>query len=257
MCELMKGLARNHPLPVLGSVASMALLAMFLVFQGFGLSLLKLEPRWLIVSGVPLLAALLVGGYIKSFKGFGVELEAGLKKPVSSIKLSATEALEELDGDYKRGLDHLHQLAALERRRIGRLVFFEGRRNYYQADILEEYLKELRGLKYLEIRSVSGNYLGLIPLQEFKKRANLNYERILDLIRQLEQSSTSQAFRHVMISKTVSMQADLLHTLKTMRQHNLIALTVLGEDEQVVGVLSIRDVERKVLDAVLAAKENG
>ncbi|ODB92812.1 hypothetical protein A3197_20795 [Candidatus Thiodiazotropha endoloripes] len=64
----------HHTALVIGAIVSIVLLATFLLFQYNESNVLKLESRWLLVAGVPLLAALIVGGYIKSFKGFGVEL---------------------------------------------------------------------------------------------------------------------------------------------------------------------------------------
>jgi len=66
----------QHTSLAIGAVISIFFLVTFLTFQYNQSEMLKLESRWLLVAGVPLLAALIVGGYIKSFKGFGVELEA-------------------------------------------------------------------------------------------------------------------------------------------------------------------------------------
>lgn len=66
----------SHPAIVFGGCLSLLLLGIFLAFQFFDSKMLNLETRWLLASGIPILIALFVGGYIKSFKGFGVELEA-------------------------------------------------------------------------------------------------------------------------------------------------------------------------------------
>lgn len=106
---MMKALSKfwsHHTALALGAGISLALLITFLLFQYNQSEVLKLESRWLLVSGVPLLAALLIGGYIKSFKGFGVELEASLNKPVVNMSLVATEAMDQMYGDEKRSINY-------------------------------------------------------------------------------------------------------------------------------------------------------
>ena len=102
--DALKKFWKEHTVMSVGAIVSLLMLSAFFFFQYQQASILKLASRWLIASGVPLLAALFVGGYIKSFKGFGVELEASLHKPVSNLELSATEGMAEIQGDETRSI---------------------------------------------------------------------------------------------------------------------------------------------------------
>jgi len=145
----------------IGGVVSIFLLLTFLLFQYNESNVLKLESRWLLVAGVPLLAALIVGGYIKSFKGFGVELEASLSKPVTNIELTATEAMDKELGDRKQNKVYLRKLNQNKKKIISRLVLTQGCKDHYDSSLLDDYLRELSGLKYIEIQNQQGQFVAL------------------------------------------------------------------------------------------------
>lgn len=246
----------NHTALVIGALVSIVLLATFLLFQYNESNVLKLESRWLLVAGVPLLAALIVGGYIKSFKGFGVELEASLSKPVTNVELSATEAMDEIIGDEKRSIDYLHRLSSKDRRNISRLVLVQGRVDYYRSYVLETYLHELKGLKYIEIRNQEGQFVALIPTSEFKNGIEINGNLLGEFIHALEQSQILLRYSRSVITTHITEDTGLIEALKIMRRLKIQQLVVLDEGNLFQGVLMARSVEKRIVDNVLQAKEN-
>jgi Na+/proline symporter len=48
---------------LIGATTSIIIFIALLILQGTNASILKLESRWLMLAGVPLLVALIVGGY--------------------------------------------------------------------------------------------------------------------------------------------------------------------------------------------------
>ncbi len=246
----------QHTALVIGAVISIALLSIFFLFQYNDSSVLNLESRWLLVAGVPLLAALIVGGYIKKFKGFGVELEASLSKPVTNIELTATEAMDEVVGDEKRSVDYLHRLSPKDRRNISRLVLVQGRVDYYGPYALDTYLQELKGLKYIEIRNQEGQFVALIPIGEFKHGAEINNNLLCEFIHALEQSQVLQRYARSVITTHITEDTGLIEALKAMRRHRIQQLVVLDESGVFQGVLMARSVEKRIADNVLQAEEN-
>ena len=246
----------QHTALALGACVSLALLAIFLLFQYFDSNVLKLESRWLLLSGAPLLAALIVGGYIKSFKGFGVELEASLSKPVANVELAATEAMAEIFGDEKRSISYLHRLSARDRRTISRLVLIQGRVEYYQPYALEMYLQELRGLKYFEVRTSAGQFIALIPVAEFRHGNEVNANLLGELIHFLEQSQVLERFAASAITTQINEETGVIEALKLMRRHRVQQLVVVDEQGVFQGLLTARAVERRIVDNVLHAQEN-
>ncbi len=246
----------RHIALTLGVMISITLLITFLWFQYNQSEILKLESRWLIVSGVPLLAALLVGGYIKSFKGFGVELEAGLNKPIGNLALNATEAMEKFYSDEKKSIYYLNQLSERDKRAISRLVLVEGKTNYYNSHVLIEYFSQLKGLKYIEIRNKKGKFVALIPIKEIKQEPPFINDVINELINALENNEIIPHYASSVITSYISEDTDLIEALKIMRKKRTHKLVVLDDNNIFVGLILSRSIEKKIVDAVLTAKEN-
>ncbi len=246
----------QHTALAVGAIVSILLLATFLLFQYNDLNVLKLESRWLLVAGIPLLAALIVGGYIKSFKGFGVELEASLSKPVTNIEMTATEAMEEVVGDDKRGIEYLNRMSAKERKSISRLVLTQGLAGYYDHYVLFEYFNALSNLKYIEIRNDENRFIALLPISEFKLRNQINQESISELISVLEQSRVLQRYSRSAITTFITQDTGLVEALKIMRRARIQKIVVLDENSKFQGILMASSVERRIADSVLQAKAN-
>lgn len=246
----------QHTAIVIGTIFSIILLTIFLIFQYNQSGVLELESRWLLVAGVPILAALIIGGYIKSFKGFGIELEARLNKPVANMELSATVAMEEILGDAKSSIQYLDQLSPSSRRRISRLVLIQGRSNYYTLFALEQYLLKLKSLKYIEISNSEGKFLALIPISIFMQHGEINSIVLGEFIHALEQSQVLQRYKSSLITSHISEDTRLIESLRVMHRKNTKELAVLDENEEFLGLLRARAVEKRIVDNVLTAKEN-
>lgn len=246
----------QHTVLVIGAGVSTALLMILLLFQYNDSNILKLESRWLLVSGVPLLAALIVRGYIKSFKGFGVELEASLNKPVTNIELLATEAMDVIIGDEKRNIDHLRELTSKDRKNISRLVLVQGRFDYYDPYVLHTYLRELKSLKYIEVRNQQGQFVALLPISEFKHGFEFNNNLLGEFINVLEQSLIFQRYSRSVTTVHVTEDTGIIESLKVMRRHKIQQVVVLDENRVFQGVLTAKSVEKRIVENVLHASEN-
>jgi len=251
---------KQHTSLVIGAIISIVFLIGFLLFQYNLSEILKLETRWLIVSGVPILVALIIGGYIKSFKGFGVELEASLEKPISNLTLTATEAMAKFQGDEKGSISYLQNLPRNEKSKISRLVFIQGKTNYYSHHAIEQYFYELDRLKYIEIRSENGKFLALIPMSEFiharhRHRENINHQSLEKLIMALEKNEILSSYQHIALTVNIQENIGVIESLRIMKNKRLKQLIVLDDNDNFVGLLSLHSVEKKIIENVLQAKE--
>src|SRR3712207_5793823 len=113
----------RHSSLIICAVISLALFIVFLLFQYRESPLLKLESKWLIVAGVPILIGLIIGSYIKRFKGFCIELESRLELSIGKVNLIASDAADVLKREEKRSYSYLAGLSGVRRRRIQRLTF--------------------------------------------------------------------------------------------------------------------------------------
>jgi len=246
----------EHTAMSVGAIVSLLMLSAFFFFQYQQASILKLESRWLIASGVPILAALFIGGYIKRFKGFGVELEASLHKPVSNLELTATEGMAEIQGDEKRTINYLHNLSPSQRRRISRLSFVLGRTNYYKTYAVEQYIRELDRLRYFEVKNNEGKFVALLSISDFKNNNEINYEAVDNFIRALEEMNIKQAYGDLLITLSISEGVDLIDALRLLRSKRTKRVAVTDENGAFLGLLTESSIEKRIVDNVLSAKES-
>lgn len=249
----------SHKPLVIAFIISALLLIAFFTLQHNEAKILALDSKWIAISLLPILVVLLIGGYIKSFKGFGIELEGRLNNPVTSVSLTATDAAEELAGDEKRSLNYLHMLAERGRphnRYISRLIFIQGRRNYYSAEIISEYMRVLSGLKYFEVREESGDFIALIPVSRFKQRNEVDLELVHSFISSLEDRILFPLFQPGAIRNKVNEGTSLVDALREIRKQNIAYIAVVSDENSFVGLLNARDIEKRIADEVLASKQN-
>ncbi len=249
---------------VSGVLMSIALLVTFICLSKFAPSLLDLDTQWLIVSGIPILAVLIAGGYIKKFKGFGMEIEAGLAIPVTSIGLKATDALSEIEGSLKESKNKLHTMSSDRISKIRRLTFIQGKKCYYDVDAILEYLKILTSLEYFEIQKSSGRFVCLIPVNEFRFTSNsysangnnggeFNRRRIRDFVDAVGEKRVKQEFKDELIEFTIKQDEGLLDVLKRLTNKGVEVGAVTSANGSLVGIINLRDVERQIANTVLRA----
>lgn len=251
---------QKHNLLVVGSGISLLLLAVFAVLQYIGSTVLQLNTQWLFVAGIPLLFALIAGGYIHKFKGFGIELESRLKSPVRTLSLIATDALIELIGGEKESVRYLDTLTDEQIRRTKRLSFIAGRKRYYTSEAIRRYMKRLSSLEYLEIKRESGDFLCLLTLDEFKEpddrgqRREFSYEKIEKFRNALEEDDFLYVYREICICLTVKQDDGLTDVLRKLRNVNKDAAVVLDEENRFVGLVTSSEIEHRIADDVLYSK---
>lgn len=261
MFRTIKAQCRKHPGLTIGSLVSLLFLAGLLVLQAVAPDILALDSKWLVVAAIPLLLAILAGGYIKNFKGFGIELEANLHKPIDLSGLSATEAMETVSGDEKQTLSYLQELSERARKRIARLVVIEGRRDYYSAHVLSRYLQELPRLKYIEVRKSTGEFRALIPMkvllhrQYGHPRYDIAEEQLVPFLRALEDGSVLANYREEALVRHVDTTTPVVEALRFMRVNRDSEIPVVDENFYFMGVLVQREVERQIVEIVLAQEK--
>lgn len=231
---------------------SLALLIIFFYLQYYELKVLSLESRWLVVASIPLLVALLAGGYIKKFKGFGIELEALLQNPIGRVNLVATDVLEGLPV-HEKGTDRqLQRLSDEKRTQIKRLSFTIRKRDYYGTDAIGAYLDGLPNLEYFEVKKVDGRFLYLIPVEIFKDMPHM-HQRLERFITAMEENSIGEMFGENAIDESIGEKESLLDIVPKIRASKFGILPVVSESGRLIGILNTWLVERRITDEVVAA----
>ncbi len=246
---------------IYGLIISLVILLILFLLQHYGASLLNLETRWLVVAGVPILIALIIGGYIYKFKGFGIELETRLQSPIGTSILQATDALEPMIGIEKGDEHDLHDLSQESRMSIQRLSFELGRRDYYVPGVVHQYVSYLPNLRYIEICDQNGSFQYLFPISVLKitqtrEGPTINHDAVHRFIRSVSEGTIYVDFAKEAEGEYVDINDQLLAILPRVRTSKYGWLPVLTSHKRLVGVITKSAIEERIADDVIAAKES-
>lgn len=253
--RIMKETIKKHKILVRCLLISIALLVVFFYLQYYDSKVLSLEAKWLVVAAVPLLIALFAGGYIKKFKGFGIELESLLQNPIGRVSLIATDVLEGLPVHEKGTYRQLQRLSDEKRAQVKRLSFTILKRDYYGADAIRAYLDGLPNLEYFEVKKVDGSFLYLIPVEIFKDMPDMPnmYIGLDRFIMAIEENSIVEMFGESAIDESVVEDESLVGIVPKIRASKFGVLPVVSESGRLIGIVNTRLVERRITDEVVAA----
>ena len=241
----------------LGMILSCILFVAFGALQQRQTRVLELEAHWILVAILPVLVALVVGGYIRSFKGLGFEIQAALKAPVRSADVRVGDVLSDIPEDEKKCLEHLEQMSPEKVQSIRRLSFVSGRRGYYGPDGVQKYLEGLPNLEYLEVTDSNNEFICLLP----KRALGLGTrppglpdprpELIERFVRALENGNVPSEFPQSAITTKVTANQPVVEVLRTLRRESVEATAVVAENGQLQGVALARDLEHQIVDQIL------
>ncbi len=242
------------------SILSLALVIVFAMSQQTNAEFLNLPSQWLAIAVLPIIIAMFVGGYIKSFKGFGVELEAALRAPVSMVDIKAADAVADIQGDVKRSMSYLHEMSEEKAQSIRSLQFVAGRKGYYESSTVTRYLDRLSNVDFLLVLEENGTFVTLLPTDVLyaegrgeKIRDEGNLTRLIDAI---EANDVVGAFRGAAITLRLSSEQPLVSVLRAMRSELVEYAPVVSPENRYLGVVYARDVERRIADSVLTANKS-
>lgn len=247
--------SRRPVVLIISAIVSAILLAVFLFLKHLDSYALDLEVNWLIVSAIPIFLGLLIGGYIRKFKGLGIELEISLQNPLGRTQMLAADVAEDLPGDMKASQGYLSNLSEEDRRRIQRLSFIIERTDYYGAYVVERYLNDLPNVEFIEIRDTKGRFLYLLPVRVFGYRNEFNFEKIQQFIESIEKDKVKEAFPADVITETIDEDESLIESLERLRRSHLGLLPLVSKGGQLLGIVNREAVERRIADEVIAAQK--
>lgn len=234
-------------------LTSLILLFVFLYLQHLEAKILSLDTKWLVVAGVPLLIALIAGGYIKRFKGFGIELESLLRNPIGRVNVIATDVLEGLPFHEKGTYDQLQRLSDKNREKIKRLSFISGKKDYYGPDAVNEYLEGLPYLEYFEVKKADGCFLYIIPVDIFKSAQNM-HGMLERFIRAMEENNIAEIFGDDAIGESVAEEESLVSIVPKIRENKFSVLPVVSSSGRLIGIVNTQMIESRITDEVIAAQ---
>lgn len=220
--------------------------------------ILDIPVAWLGLSVLPLLVALVIGGYIKTFRGFGVEVEAQLVQPVSRALGSAKEydAFREVTGARaedvanaeavfaKQSVAKLEDITDEDRLQFERLSFVNGR-DVYKTWAIERHLELLPNIRFFEVDNHKGAFLGLLRREAV---VSAGLDRFADALAQQE---VDKVFGASFVTKSVAPDASLRSVAKRMARMKTDFIPVVARGE-LTGAIEKAELERRVGGAILS-----
>ena len=189
------------------------------------------------------MVGILYSGILKTFKGFGIELETNLSEKIELNLIGLAECLPSPDL-LKDTRSALKMLTLEQKLKTERLQFKYRIQDYYNSSVVLEYINELPNLKYFEIIDKERRFIALIPSRKFQKSEQYNEDRtnqgIELLISSIENGNISDTFSDV-ITHTIRKEDTLLVALKRFNDSNQ-GKTVEGDQ-----ILPVVDIDNKMI----------
>ncbi len=236
-----------------GLFFSALLLLIFILLQLASFQGLELDIKWISVSFLPLLLALIFSGIIRTANAFGVEVELGLDTPVGALELTAKDAAYFQRSADKQDITYLRSLSALNRSETQRLAFVEGKKKYYDVWAIKEYIESFPNLVFIEITNKNRKFLYLLPIDIFKDCRQVIDTQIERLKIALENGTIEEQFASEVEDRRVFTTENILDTLTQIRRSRHRYIPVIDEAGFLVGVATKERIEEKIAEGVLAS----
>ena len=242
----MTAIIESHWSLILAIFISLILISLFIYLKSSKPSLLEIESKWLFLSMIPILMALLTGGYIYKFKGFGIEIETSLKEPIGGkIELKAKEVMVGEISDIKSTLQKLDEMSTDKKRSIERLSFKNEYPNY-SGDAVSEYLMQLPNLEYIELLGTDLKFLGVMLANDLNGKED-------EFVQSLKKGTVLVEFSHFVITDFVNEDTNAIDALSSIRRTNKKYLPLLDKYGSMKGVVTEIALEKSITDEVLRA----
>ena len=244
---------------------SLALLISLITIHYYDYWILKLEIQWLVVSTIPLIVALLIGGYIEGIKGFGLELKTSLRKPLGIAEISLEKYTSVFLSLEKGSIQNMQMMPEERKKSVEVIILVIGKQ--YDSQHLFTYFQNLPSLKYIEVRSERSGFLALLPTTTFQLQQKLTTpqpepEKIMIelLITAFSKSDTEKTLTDMrqiwgddLIEERIYSNCEVIEVARTMKNKRVNHIAVTNEDNKFIGVLELRSIEKAIFDKVVAS----
>ena len=193
---------------------------------------------------------MLIGGYIKNFKGFGIEIETRLQTPINQTDIIIRDVINRTFIIEKGTVDRLSHMSRRERENIKTLKFYTN--GTYSFDDIILYFQKLPFLKYLVICDIDNTFICLIPKRIFTNTKEDFNERLIA-------NYLTHPNRHIprdipdAITSRVNENEKIINILIKMRKDNLNVIVVVSNIDIFEGIVEAKDLEKLIVDITLTA----
>lgn len=232
-------LEKDHSILINGVKTSGILFAIIVMLQANIPSVLNIDTKWLIFSCLPVLVALIAGGYIKSFEGLGVKIEASVNEVMDDVAGSSVDAGPKTEVTMIRGNNN-----------YAKLVFYYGRKGYKPDDV-KNILFSSEQLEYLEVRENNGDFVCVIPVNEFYtfgKEADM--QKIEMFVKAVDLGNVASVFVGKAVTLSIKENENMMAVYKKLRFARESRAAVLSAGKQIIGIVEIASIEKRIAEEI-------
>jgi len=237
---------------LIGCAISILLLGGFLLIEHFVPDLLSLEPEWLGLAAIPTVIGLVAAGYIRAFKGFGIEVETSLQNAIGNVPLGIKD-VQGVDMVKKSDRGDLDALTTEQRESAARLRFVLGS-GEYTLGMVYSYLQALPNLRYIELVSRTGRLKALVPINAVREGDKPSENKVMDFVNAVADSDPGKEFITPEASASLRLGTPLLEALESFKKHGLSEMPVTDRG-RMVGIASESVLQSRLLEALRAAQK--
>lgn len=235
---------------ILGILLSLLIITYLGYEQEQKAEFLKLPVHWLIVSLLPLLISLFVGGHISKVVGFGVEIEAALKTPVSVIQMKVSGALKKFTSVNKENLFALHDIPITKRRAIKSLKFSTANSDYGPGMILN-YIERLPSLLFFEVINEKKEILSIIPIEQFQGRnGKFDERKIRKFAEKINQENAAKNFNMLPEVLSVDEDENMLRVFRRINARQVNFAIMIDHKGSFSGIVLKSDIAQSIAEVI-------
>ena len=241
----------------LGFVGSAGLLVALLVTQVCAPDVLKVDTGWLAIVVLPLLVALLIAGYVRSFKGLGLELESALREKVPALARGEAAQVP-LDADTavgKLGPEDLARLRQEHAQRCPERLVLRKRQNVrYVGDLIRQYLDAFPSVQWIEIQHEDGTFEALLPVEVLGQHMHWSTEAMSEFESWLNRRELG-SLGAKLITRSISDTASVTDAIRMHLESGLNYLPAISSARRLTGVVSISRVTDDLMRRLVSTQE--
>ncbi|MBO9490446.1 hypothetical protein J7384_08735 [Endozoicomonas sp. G2_1] len=244
---------RNRHWWLLGGVVTSILIFYFLYIEQTSANgkFLDLKAQWLAIGLFPMLVGMFKAGIISSFKGFGVEIESQLSKPVHDLKEFDPDIIQEMLGE--EDIDSEHQTKGAEPIPSDAkvLTFRYRNRRAYNARAIKNQIEVMNNIKYFRIDSTAHKFLCLIPVSAVT--INNTNEELTTFVESLHNRNTHIKFKEDSLGALLTTTTSKLNVMRYLHSNNLEEAPVIDNQGHFKGLIQTKDIAMQLAEAIIDA----
>lgn len=247
----------------IGTVASITILFFLFTIQSFNGRLLELDNKWLFISCIPLIISLIIGGYIKNIKGFGIEVEA-FNKPISVMKYDIDFSIHGyIEKQFtKDTVLMLDELSKEKQDSITFLIFIKSSKNdiEYSEYIIKKYMIKLTNLRYFVVNDSFNKLYSIINIDCFinyntnidEYKSKIINKNIIRLFIKFLNGDIKEFKEQVNINRySINTNISLLSAFQTISNRNINEIAIVDYSNNFQGILTKKNIESQIAMKVI------